>query len=53
MDIDELTKLITEKRSQLGQRIADVPNIEGKYREDLYGNARQLSSMYENENAIS
>lgn len=50
MDIDQLSSLIAQKRTELGQRIANVPNMEGQYRQELFGNDRQLASLYENEN---
>lgn len=51
MDIDALNNLITQKRTELGQRIASTPQVEGQYREQLFGGDKQLSSLYSNEEA--
>lgn len=51
MDLEELQKKISGKRQELGQRYAEVPDIETRIRADLFGNDKSLQTMRENENA--
>lgn len=51
MDIQSLTDQIAQRRTDLGQRIAQLPQQQSQYAEQLYGGDRQLGSLRDNENA--
>lgn len=49
MDYNALMKLMAEKRTDIGTRYAEMPNIEAKTRESLFGNDPVLNNLRTNE----
>lgn len=50
-DINAIQSALSTKRQEIGQRYADIPNIEAKVRSDLFGGDKTLESLRSNETA--
>ena len=48
MDIDSIQRLITQRRDDIGQRYASLPQTEANIRASLFGGDKTLGSLREN-----